>query len=102
MSNTIPRFAALQLSSSPDVVSNLETAGVLLAEAAAAGVDVALLPENFAHMPVHEAQRLETAEVPGSGPIQEFLASSARRYGLWVIGGSVPLRSEKSEKVYER
>lgn len=96
----MPRIAALQLSSSPDVARNLDTAEALLAEAARASVDLAVLPENFAHMPTNEAERLNTAEDPGEGPIQDFLSRCARQYGLWVIGGSVPLRSDRENKVF--
>ena len=96
----MPRIAALQLSSGPDVVRNLEAAEVLLAEAASADVDIAVLPENFAHMPLSESERLKTAESPGEGPIQEFLARCARQHGLWVIGGSVPLKSDEEARVF--
>jgi nitrilase len=96
----MPRIAALQLSSTPDVTRNLDIAEALLAEAADTNVDLALLPENFAHMPANESERLVIAEDPDNGPIQEFLAGCAKRYGIWVIGGSVPLRSDKANKVY--
>lgn len=96
----MPRIAALQLSSGPDVAINLDVAEALLAEAAGYDVDLAVLPENFAHMPGREEERLEAAEHPGEGPIQDFLARCARHYGLWVIGGSVPLKSDMGNKVY--
>ena len=45
------RVAAIQMNSGPDVAANLELAGGLLAEAAADGCSLAVLPENFALMP---------------------------------------------------
>ncbi|MGD8976572.1 MAG: carbon-nitrogen hydrolase family protein [Gammaproteobacteria bacterium] len=86
------RIAALQMVSGPHVEANLETASALLEEAAAAGARLAVLPENFACMPIREADRIEIAEPEGQGPIQTFLASRARELSLWIIGGTLPLR----------
>ncbi|UCC13834.1 MAG: carbon-nitrogen hydrolase family protein [Gammaproteobacteria bacterium] len=89
------RVAAIQMVSSADVESNLMQAGQLLSEAARSGVQLAVLPENFACMPVRESQRLESAEPDGDGPIQRFLSRQARALGLWLVGGTIPLRSEE-------
>ena len=84
--------AAIQMTSSPDVAVNLADAARLLAEAAAAGARVAVLPENFAIMGRREADKLAVAEAPGDGPIQAALAGAAADLGLWIVGGTVPLR----------
>jgi nitrilase len=36
--------------------------------------------------------KLAIAEVAGQGPIQDFLAAQAKSHGLWLIGGTLPLR----------
>jgi nitrilase len=41
-----------------------------------------------------EADKIEVAELPGEGPIQAFLGHCARELGLWIIGGTIPLRVE--------
>jgi nitrilase len=64
----------------------------LLTEAASAGARVAVLPENFAIMGRRESDKLAVAEQPGSGPIQDMLAQTAARLGLWIVAGTVPLR----------
>ncbi len=87
------RIAAVQMCSGPEVPANLEQAGQLLAQAAAAGASLAVLPENFALMPRADGDRLAAAEEPGSGPIQEFLAAQARRHGIWIVGGTLPMRT---------
>ena len=87
------RVAALQMNSGSDVEANLRLAERLLGEAADAGCVLAVLPENFALMPERGRDKADIAEEPGSGPIQQFLADSAKRYGLWVVGGSMPLVS---------
>ena len=33
----------------------------------------------------------------GDGPIQEFLAETARDLGLWIVGGTLPLTVEGSD-----
>lgn len=86
-------IAAIQMSSGPEVGGNLVTAGRLLEEAAARGAVLAGLPENFSIMGRKEADKIAVAEADGAGPIQEFLSSTARRLKLWIIGGTIPLRS---------
>ncbi len=94
------RAAAIQMNSGADVQQNLQTIDRLLFEASARGVSIAFLPENIAIMGARDEDKLVHAEEPGSGPIQEFLADAARRYQLWVVAGSVPLRSPQDGKCY--
>lgn len=92
------RIAAIQMTSAPEVDINLREAGRLLTQAAAAGARLAVLPENFAIMARNNAERLAAAEADGAGPIQEFLAATARANRLWLVGGTIPLRTQ-GEKV---
>src|SRR5271154_5302584 len=91
--------AALQMTSGPDVAANLEQARALLEEAAAQGAALAALPENFSFMGLKDADKRAVAEADGSGPVQDFLGSTARRLGLWIVGGTVPLRSADDGRV---
>ena len=84
--------AAIQMTSGAEVAGNLATARRLLDEAAAAGTKVAVLPENFALMARRDADRQAAAEPHGDGPIQTMLATAARELGMWVVGGTIPLR----------
>ena len=86
------RVAAIQMTSSADVGRNLECAARSLREARAGGATVAALPENFAFMGLAEADKLAIAEPDGAGPIQQSLAGLARELGLWIVGGTIPLR----------
>jgi nitrilase len=86
------KVAALQMTSGPDVQANLAEARLLLEEARAANAQLAVLPENFAFMGMHDADKRAVGEDEGRGPIQDFLAASARELGLWVIGGTIPIR----------
>lgn len=88
------RVAAIQMTSTVDVSENLAEADRLIAEAAAAGAALAVLPENFALMAGSRDGLLGAAEPFGQGPIQGALARAARSSGIWVVGGTVPLRSD--------
>lgn len=91
---------AVQTVSGPDVVVNLVIAGRLVAEAAAAGAKLIVLPEYFGIMGLRDTDKLAAAEADGSGPIQAFLAATAREHGVWLVGGSVPLRSPDPGRVF--
>ncbi len=88
------------MNSGADVSRNLELAGELLGAAAREGCCLAALPENFALMPERGRDKAELAERPGNGPIQEFLAATAEKLGLWIVAGSMPLVSPERDRVY--
>jgi predicted amidohydrolase len=93
------KVAAVQMTSGPEVAHNLAQAGLLLAAAAARGASVAILPENFSFMGLKDQDKRAVAESDGSGPVQEFLAASARQLRLWIVGGTVPLRAGSDGRV---
>ena len=86
-------FAAVQMTSGPDVGANLAAAAGLIESAAGSGAEVVLLPENFNFMGSRDADKREVAEAYGAGTTQEFLARAALRHGIWIIGGTQPLRA---------
>jgi len=88
------KIAALQMVSTPDVARNLDAARRLVAEAAAGGAALAALPEYFCLMGHTDRDKLAVAEAPGDGPIQRMLAEAARTHGVWLIGGTLPLRAD--------
>lgn len=93
------RIAAIQMVSGPAVEANLAVAAELVASAAAAGARLVALPEFFALMSADERAKLALREADGSGPLQDFLAGLARRHGVWVVGGTIPLVAEVDDKV---
>lgn len=96
------RVAAIQMNSGPVVTANLDLADRLLGEAAAGGCTLVVLPENFALMPERGKDKARYAEEPGDGPVQSFLSAAAKKHGLWIIAGSMPLVSPAiaDERVY--
>ncbi len=95
----ITRIAAVQLASGPNVKGNLDEAGRLIEMAVAQGARLVALPEYFAIMGMRDDDKVKVREKPGAGPIQEFLSSTARRHGIWLAGGSVPLEASSPAKV---
>lgn len=102
------KVAAVQMVSTPRVDENFEVARGLIAEAAAAGAELVALPEYFCMMGQHDSDKLEIAEpladtlIPGtnSTPMQHVLSESAREHGIWLIGGTLPIRTPGSDKVF--
>jgi nitrilase len=91
--------AAVQMTSGPDVSANLHTASGLLEQAAREGARVALLPENFSFMGVHNADKRAVAERDGDGPVQQFLSRRARELALWIVAGTTPISDVPGERV---
>jgi nitrilase len=85
--------AAIQMCSGPDVAENLRVATARLAEAARRGARLAVLPENFGFLGRSDEERLGAAETAGDGPLQSFLAAQARLHRMWIVGGTVPVRT---------
>lgn len=95
----IVRMAAVQMASGPNVAANLDEAERLIEMAVAAGAKLVALPEFFAIMGMKETDKVAVRETEGKGPIQKFLAAQAKKHGIWLVGGSVPLACDNPEKV---
>lgn len=91
--------AAIQMASGPRLDANLAEAGRLLHAAADAGAQLAVLPEYFGQFGLPERERVAVAEAPGAGPVQDFLARTATDTGLWIVGGSLPMRTADAGRV---
>jgi predicted amidohydrolase len=85
------KLAAIQMVSGASVQGNLDSARTLLAEAAAGGAELAVLPEYFCLLGHRDTDKLDVQEPFGDGPIQHFLADRARSLGIWIVGGTLPL-----------
>lgn len=97
-------IAAVQMISGPDVAGNLPEAARLIGQAAAQGARLVALPEYFPLIGASDAARLaareEDAALGGKpGPIQEFLSDTAKRHGIWLVGGSLPLAADDPAKL---
>lgn len=88
------RVAAAQMTSGTDVDRNLAAAERLIVSAAAADASLVVLPENFSFMGATDAERVAVAEEAGRGPAQDFASDQARRHGLWIVAGTIPVRCD--------
>lgn len=93
------KFSAIQMASGLSVSSNLLEAEKLITEAAKAGAKLVALPENFALMGETEFDKIKHKEVDGEGPIQAFLSNTAKKLGVWLVAGTIPLAAEDENKV---
>jgi nitrilase len=96
----VSKIAAIQMASGPNITANLESAKRLIEQAAENGAELVILPENFAIMGLTESDKVALCEEDGLGPIQDFLARQSQRHGIWLIGGTIPIRSPEPTKVY--
>src|SRR6267378_5864466 len=93
------RIAAVQMVSASRVGPNLEAAGRLIAAAADSGARLVALPENFYIIGRHEGDKVKVREPDGRGPIQDFLASAARKHKVWIVGGTAPIACEDETRI---
>jgi len=94
------RVAAVQTVSGDDVAANLAQAEPLVAAAAAQGARLVLLPEYFGILGARATDKLAVRETEGdAGMQQDWLAAQARRHGIILIGGTVPLACGDPQRV---
>ena len=95
----IVKIAAIQMASGPQVAANLSEAKRLIESAVKLGAKLVVLPEYFAIMGLKDTDKVAVREQDGSGPIQDFLSTTAKKNKIWIIGGTVPLVSQFPNKV---
>lgn len=91
------RVALVQMVSSTKIADNLQLIEQYLIQAREQEASLVILPENFAFMGMNEQEKLRIAEHYGQGPIQQKISELARDLGLWVIAGTIPLKSMGSK-----
>ncbi|WP_303787075.1 carbon-nitrogen hydrolase family protein [Azovibrio restrictus] len=93
------RLAGVQMVSGPRVADNLATAARLVAEAVDQGAGLVALPEYFPIIGASDAARLAAREPFGQGPVQDWLAETALRHGIWLFAGSIPLEASAAGRM---
>jgi nitrilase len=87
------------MTSSHVVTENLAAAGALLREAKEAGALIACLPENFSFIGLKDADKLQVAEADGNGAVQAFLRDTAKQLNMWILGGTIVIRTRDAKRV---
>ncbi|HHQ14081.1 MAG TPA: carbon-nitrogen hydrolase family protein [Chromatiales bacterium] len=80
------------MNSGDDQHANLQVAAEAVSTAAGQGAHLVVLPENFAAMGAKDAERRKRSEADGHGPVQDALSTMAERAGVWLVGGTIPIR----------
>ncbi len=96
---TFYHVAAIQMASGPQVQANLDEATRLVALAASTGARIVVLPEYFAIMGLTDTDKVKAAEGDDAGPIQQWMAETAAKHRLWLIGAGVPIVAAAPGKV---
>jgi predicted amidohydrolase len=92
--------AAVQMASGSNVSANLTEVGRLIDIAVQQDASLIVLPENFAIMPVEEAERIKAAEEFGNGPIQEYVAAKAAQHKVWIVAGTIGIKTLDSDRIH--
>lgn len=98
--------ACVQMVSGTNVADNLKSAEQGIAKAANQGANLVILPEYFCIMGQHDTDKVAVAEdyrastPDASTPIQLFLQQQAMQHGIYLIGGTLPLKTTDADKVY--
>lgn len=89
--------ALLQLCSGDQVRDNLAQIEQQIKQLNA-GVKLVMTPEN-ALLFANSAAYRQQAEKQGDGPLQNAVRELARRYGVWLLVGSMPLISRETRSL---
>jgi len=95
----VSKVAAIQMASGPNVKANLAEAEKLIKIAVQQEAELVVLPENFAIMGTAETDKVKIAEEYGSGLLQDYLKEQAAKHNIWLVGGTIPIRSNEPGKV---
>lgn len=87
------RVALVQIVSSANVLDNLQEIERQMELAREAEAALVVLPENFALMGKNESDKLQIGEDYGHGLIQDKISQLAKRLGLWVVAGTMPIKA---------
>ena len=83
-------LVAIQLTSVPEPEQNLAQVEAIIDGLKISKPTLVVLPECFASFGGGDSHGLTIAEPLGAGPIQDKLAQLAKRYGVWLVSGTIP------------
>jgi len=83
----------VQLTSSDDVLYNLQRVELYIAQLSESGVQLIVLPENFAAFGMKQYRQLASDEAdPEKAVIIPLLKKLAIQYQVWICAGTIPLQ----------
>jgi deaminated glutathione amidase len=93
------KVAAIQMVAGGDLNVNLQHAAALMKQAALAGAELVALPEYFCLIGSKDTDKLAISEALGHGEIQEFFLTTARELKIWIVGGTMPMKTSDAAHV---
>lgn len=91
-------LVAIQMCSTPDVDINFAMLEDELKKLPESSPTLVVLPECFACFGAGDQAQLAIAEPLGNGPIQQKLCELAKKYAVWLVAGSIPLKTANPDK----
>lgn len=95
-------LAAVQITTGPNIEENLTAIEQQIIRAAKAGANIIALPEVFACYDSQKYLAIGAQEVTPAGRLRSQMASWAKDYGVYLIGGTIPVLEPTTRKVYPR
>ncbi len=97
--NPVLTVAGVQMTSGGTVAESLEQAALGVENAAGQGAGLVVLPENFATLGTGQSGPVAAREAEGGADtVAAWASEQARRYGLYLVAGTVPVRQAGSGK----
>lgn len=90
------QLTALQMVSTPNVEDNLLVVENAIKQLSAGSLIV--LPECFACFGAGDKALVSISESLGDGLIQAKLAELSKRHGVWIVAGTIPLKTDNGQK----
>ncbi|MCW8091035.1 carbon-nitrogen hydrolase family protein [Alteromonas sp. ASW11-130] len=91
-------LCAVQMTSNPDMDANFAWIDKQLSAASGIKNALVVLPECFAFFGDSDKAMLDKAEPLGEGPIQQRIADLAQKYQCYIVGGTIPIKTESPDK----
>jgi deaminated glutathione amidase len=87
------KVALLQLTTSCHIQQNMIDIGYHVQNAAEQGAALVVLPENCMLMAEKKFPLHTIAEEKGKGVFQSYFSDLAKRFGIWIIAGTIPTKA---------
>ena len=92
------KAACVQVNASDDMAANIAAASNLVRDAANAGAELVLMPENVSMMTFGEDNAHAHAKTEAEHPAIPVFAALASELGIWLHGGSLSIKAEGAGK----
>ena len=93
------KAACVQMNSAAEIAPNLESASRLVRDAAAAGANLVLTPENTTLIDPNRTRALAKTPTEEAHPGVPHFSALAKELGIWLLIGSMPVRAEDRKSV---